>query len=183
MALPMQPQQPGYSNSHQLPTSYAQPVAAAHPPSSMVTPYPPAPLGSPYAPATDLEQGQGDDGYPAGSFLHAPLTAHVGVGASGQPGGYNASGADWAAPAAQGDRPSIRPPVASPLQPGQSAQGNAGGQGRRTAGGQSLGGDDLGIEESEYDTPAYLRRSRGSQSSASAGHDYSALGFRMPGDK
>ena len=75
--------------------------------------------------------------------------------------------------------PSIRPPVASPLSPGQP------GGGRRNAGGQgSLEGDGLGIEESEYDTPAYLRRSRGAaQASGPSGHDYAAMGYRMPADK
>jgi hypothetical protein len=78
--------------------------------------------------------------------------------------------------------------VASPLSPGQGGPGP--GPNRRSAGGggqPSLGGDDLGIEESEYDTPAYLRRSRGAAGHASAGgtsaQDYAAMGYRMPADK
>jgi hypothetical protein len=157
--------------SHHMPASYAQPVAAAHAPASAVTPYPPAPLGSPYGPASDLDPDFGADG--PGSFMQAPLTAHLGA----------VPGAEWPS----SSPPSIRPPVASPLSPGQG--GNPGGN-RRTAGqgGQSsLSGDELGIEESEYDTPAYLRRSRGAASSNNAqqasAHDYAALGYRMPEGK
>ena len=66
--------------------------------------------------------------------------------------------------------------------------GGPGGNRRSAAGGQpSLGGDELGIEESEYDTPAYLRRSRGGAGHASAGgtsaQDYAAMGYRMPEGK
>jgi cell division protein FtsZ len=55
--------------------------------------------------------------------------------------------ADWS----QGEaRPIIRPPVSSPLAGATPT--------RRTA---PMGGEDLGIEESEYDKPAYLRRGVG----------------------
>ena len=161
----------GYAIAQQVP-AYA-PVAAAHAPSSALTPYPPAPLGSPYATASDYDPDTAPDGYGPGSFMHAPLTAHVGA----------VPGQEWGPSSGP---PSIRPPVASPLSPGQGGPG----PGRRNAagGGQpSLGGDDLGIEESEYDTPAYLRRSRGTGAQANAGgtsaHDYAALGYRMPADK
>jgi len=176
MALPMSAsgsiQVPGgYAVAQQVP-AYA-PVAHAQVPASAVTPYPPAPLGSPYAPATDLDPEFGHDLTGPNSFVHGPLTAHVGA----------VPGQEWAPSSGP---PSIRPPVASPLSPGQGAPG----PNRRSAagGGQpSLGGDDLGIEESEYDTPAYLRRSRGAAGHASAGgtsaQDYAAMGYRMPADK
>jgi hypothetical protein len=109
--------------------------------------------------------------------MHAPLTAHVGA----------VPGQEWGPPPGVSGPPSIRPPVASPLSSGQG-QGGAGGNRRSAAGGQpSLGGDELGIEESEYDTPAYLRRSRGGAGHASAGgtsaQDYAAMGYRMPEGK
>jgi hypothetical protein len=179
MALPMSAsgsiQVPGgYAVAQQVPSAGFAPVPAAHAPSSALTPYPPAPLGSPYATASDFDPDTSPDGYGPGSFVHAPLTAHVGA----------VPGHEWAAPAASGP-PSIRPPVASPLSPGQG--GTPGGNRRSAAGQPSLGGDDLGIEESEYDTPAYLRRSRGTASHASAGgtsaSDYAAMGYRMPEGK
>jgi cell division protein FtsZ len=165
----------GYAVAQQVP-AYA-PVMATQAPASSITPYPPAPLGSPYATASDLDPEVGHDGYgQPGSFMHAPLTAHVGA----------APGQEWGPPGVSGP-PSIRPPVASPLSSGQG-QGGPGGNRRSAAGGQpSLGGDELGIEESEYDTPAYLRRSRGGAGHASAGgtsaQDYAAMGYRMPEGK
>jgi cell division protein FtsZ len=146
-----------------IPAGYGPPVATAVPPATSTTPYPAAPLGAPYSHAVSGEIDQGEpvhDGYPtAASFVHAPLTAHVSVAPSTD---WNATGGT--------ERP-IRPPVPSPLSGGQ-------GHGNRrnsAAGGPTLPGDDLGIEESEYDTPAYLRRAR-------AGQDY-GNGYRMPGEK
>jgi hypothetical protein len=106
------------------------------------------------------------DAYPmAQSFVHAP-GAH---GVMGNMGGYPSSG-EW--PQQSGERPSIRPPAPSPL---SSASG---GQTRRNPGvGQApaMPADELGIEESQYDTPAYLRRSR-----TPAGNDYASMSYRMP---
>ena len=188
--------------AYSSPSSYVPPVAAAHLQGSSVTPYPPAPLGSPYAPALDVDPAEfGHEAYPTpASFGHAPLTAHMPVapapspaqpmsaasgysqpvgyaqaGAYGQPGanGYNGSGmGEWAQPPA-GDRPSIRPPAPSPLS-GPGAAGAAA-NGRRTGGHPTLPSDDLGIEESEYDTPAYLRRSR-----SSGTPEYAMAAYRMP---
>jgi hypothetical protein len=165
-------------------------VAAMGGPSS-VTPYPPAPLGSPYAPALDhepMDTGMSHDAYPTpGSFVHAPLTAHVGVQSGPGPVGGNAyanvGAGDWSVGGGNpggGDRPNIRPPVPSPLsQSGGPGNGGAPGNNRRSASGNNMplpSGDDLGIEESEYDTPAYLRRSRG----GAGAHDYAAMSYRMP---
>jgi hypothetical protein len=57
---------------------------------------------------------------------------------------------DWAAPPE--GRPIIRPPV------GSSAAANATGDRRRTPMMPALAAEDLGIEESEFDKPTYLRR-------------------------
>jgi cell division protein FtsZ len=184
MALPVQV--PAYQSNL---AGGVAPVAALAAPASSVTPYPPAPLGSPYAPALDHEPMEmGHDAYPTpGSFVHAPLTAHVGVAGGPGPVGGNAyanvGAGDWGV-GGGGDRPNIRPPVPSPLsQPGGPGGGAGPGPGgnRRASGtgGNNMAlpsGDDLGIEESEYDTPAYLRRSRGGAS----GHDYAAMSYRMP---
>ena len=78
---------------------------------------------------------------------------------------------DWAAGSAE--RPNIRPPVPSPLSAGGPPQT------RRGSGNTpNLPSDDLGIEESEYDTPAYLRRAR-----TGGAADYGMSGYRMPSDK
>jgi cell division protein FtsZ len=190
--LPMQAQQPHQPMAYASPSNYVPPVAAAHPPASSVTPYPPAPLGSPYAPAIDADPAEfGHEGYPtAASFAHAPLTAHLPLAqasappaqpmsqASGysQPSGYNGSGmGEWAQ---SGERPSIRPPAPSPLSAGPGGPGGPGGTPpggtRRSNPHPSLPSDDLGIEESEYDTPAYLRRSR-----TPSTPEY-AMAYRMP---
>ena len=181
MPLPMHSPQ-----MHQVPASYGAPVASAHAPSSSLTPYPPAPLGSPYAPALDADPAEfGHEAYPTpASFVHAPLTAHVPApqapppsqamgsgsgysqpqhsynGGMNAPSSYNGSGlGEWAmANPPSGERPSIRPPAPSPLSAPGGNQGNQGN--RRTSPHPTLPSDDLGIEESEYDTPAYLRRSR-----------------------
>jgi hypothetical protein len=185
--LPMQAAQAHQPMAYASPSSYVPPVAAAHPPASSVTPYPPAPLGSPYAPASDADPAEfGHEGYPtAAAFAHAPLTAHMPSAqasappaqpmsqASGysQPSGYNGSGmGEWSQ---TGERPSIRPPAPSPLSAGPGAPG-APGPSRRGSPHPTLPSDELGIEESEYDTPAYLRRSR----TASTG-EY-AMAYRMP---
>jgi cell division protein FtsZ len=169
--FPMQPHAGAYAHQHvayaPIPPGYGPPVAAAMPPSAGTTPYPAAPLGSPYVAAADPEQVDGaHDTYPTQpSFVHNPLTAHVSVAQN--PGPAYGNG-DWAS-AGTGER-TIRPAVPSPL------SGGNGGTGRRNLNGApALPSDDLGIEESEYDTPAYLRRAR-------AGHDY-GMGHRLAGEK
>jgi cell division protein FtsZ len=141
---------------------YAQPVASMAAPASAITPYPPPPLGAPFPLAQDMD-GQMDagmEGYPAG-YGHAPLGAN----------GYAASVSGEWPPA--GDRPNIRPQAPSPL-----GAGNAGGSRRNQVAAPIMAGDDqLGIEESHYDTPAYLRRAR--QPVGGSG-DYAAMSYRMP---
>jgi cell division protein FtsZ len=167
---------PGYA--HQpvsyapIPPGYGPPVAASVPPGASTTPYPAAPLGSPYTHAVsgEIEGADSPHDYPGAqpSFVHAPLTAHVSVAPS----------VDWNGGGVE--RP-IRPAVPSPLSGGGNGQGHgqahgqAHGNVRRNGAGPALPTDDLGIEESEYDTPAYLRRAR-------ASHDYGG-GYRMPGEK
>jgi cell division protein FtsZ len=165
MALPMQ-----HPHAH-----YAQPVASAHAPSSGITPYPPPPLGSPFPLAADGEHDMGD-GYPTvASFVHAP-------GAHGYPpnptmgmqaGGYSASG-EWAQVNDRPSGPNIRPQAPSPLSAAQAAASRRNGS-AMAAPPPPMPSDELGIEESQYDTPAYLRRSR-----TPAGHDYAAMSYRMP---
>jgi cell division protein FtsZ len=168
MAVPNHPPA-GYA--HQQVTyapipGYGPPVASTSPPAAATTPYPASPLGSPYSHAVSGEIDHGEpahEAYPThASFVHAPLTAHVSVAPS----------ADWGA--GGGAERTIRPAVPSPL---SSNGGQGHGNGRRSAGGNgpAMPGDDLGIEESEYDTPAYLRRAR-------ASGDY-GNGYRMPGEK
>ncbi len=147
----------------QLQSHFAQPVASAHAPGSTITPYPPAPLGSPFPLANDMDEM--GDGYPPG-FGHAPLgqpQSYV-AGPNNGHGGYSAAG-EWSA-----DRPNIRPQAPSPLGQAQAAPT------RRNGGPATMasGGDELGIEESHYDTPAYLRRR------TPAGNDYAAMSYRMP---
>jgi cell division protein FtsZ len=175
MALPMQTQGYGHHgvSSGQMPQlqphHYGPPIASAQPPSSTITPYPPSPLGSPFPLAADMDGGELPvDAYPmAQSFVHAPGAHGVMGGAHG--GGYPSSG-EW--PQQSGERPNIRPPAPSPLAPG------GGGQTRRNpavGAAPSMPADELGIEESQYDTPAYLRRSR-----TPGGNDYASMSYRMP---
>jgi cell division protein FtsZ len=136
---------------------YAQPVASAAAPGSSITPYPPAPLGSPFPLAQDMD-GSEVEGYPAG-YGHPPVG-----------NGYSASASGEWPPS---DRPNIRPQAPSPL--GANNQPGSGRRGSQVAAPVMAGDDQLGIEESHYDTPAYLRRSR-----QPAGHDYAAMSYRMP---
>jgi cell division protein FtsZ len=177
MALPMQ-----HQHAH-----YAQPVASAQPPAHTITPYPPPPLGSPFPLAADGEHDLGE-GYPTAGFVHAP-GAHGGFPANGgyppangggyapspatMNGSYSASG-EWGQVSDRPSGPNIRPQAPSPLSAAQAAAAS-----RRTgsvmAAPPPMPSDELGIEESQYDTPAYLRRSR-----TPAGHDYAAMSYRMP---
>ncbi len=170
-----QPHVPAGSYAHQhvayapIPPGYGPPVAAVMPPAAGTTPYPAAPLGSPYVAAADPDHvDSGHETYPTQpSFVHQPLTAHVSVAQNG--GGTGSYGpGDWAS-SGTGER-TIRPPVPSPL-----ASGNGTGRRNVSNGAPALPSDDLGIEESEYDTPAYLRRAR-------AGHDY-GMGHRVAQEK
>ena len=152
-----------------IPPGYGPPVMATMPPTAGTTPYPAASLGSSHAQSGVIDSDHGavsHEPHPTqGSYMHAPLTSHVSVAGGGAVNAY-ANGGDWAA----AERP-IRPAVPSPLSAG-------GGNVRRNGngnGGPALPSDELGIEESEYDSPAYLRRAR-------ASHDYSS-GYRMPSDK
>ncbi len=86
------------------------------------------------------------------------------------------SPAEWAAP---GDsRPIvIRPQVASPMSPGASAPAQ-----RRSSSMSAMGSEDLGIEESEFDKPTYLRRSMNMQAQDS-GSGVTLPALRVPGDQ
>jgi cell division protein FtsZ len=150
MGVPMQPM-PAMQTIPQ--PHYAQPVASAAAPGSSVTPYPPAPLGSPFPLAQDMDNEI--ESYPAG-YGHPPMG-----------NGYASASGEW--PPAE--RPNIRPQAPSPLGAGNQP-GNRRGQ---VAAPVMAGDDQLGIEESHYDTPAYLRRSR-----QPGGHDYAAMSYRMP---
>jgi cell division protein FtsZ len=179
MTLPMQPQQQpvayGQAAQNYAPAPAAQaysyaPAAAAPVYAPTLSPYAPTP--SPYAPVPEAGSDIDihTDPYPAPApYMHAPLTAHVPVAPA--PSGNGGYANDWPA-AVAAERPNIRPPVPSPL---QSSPGSASAQQpRRTAGSIQALADELGIEESEYDTPAYLRRSR-----ASGSHD--TMSYRLPG--
>jgi cell division protein FtsZ len=167
MALPMQHQHPQHAHSH-----YAPPVASAQAPNSNITPYPPPPLGSPFPLAADNEHDLGE-GYPAvNSFVHAP-GAHGGYAPAPMGvGGYSASG-EWSQVSDRPSGPNIRPQAPSPLSAAQAAASRR--NGSAMAAPPPMPSDELGIEESQYDTPAYLRRSR-----TPAGHDYAAMSYRMP---
>jgi cell division protein FtsZ len=164
MALPMQHQHPHVQH-------YAQPVASAHAPNSSVTPYPPPPLGSPFPLAADGEHDL-SEGYPAmNSFVHAPGAQGYAPGPTGA-GAYSASG-EWSQVSDRPSGPNIRPQAPSPLSAAQAAASRR--NSSAMAAPPPMPSDELGIEESQYDTPAYLRRSR-----TPAGHDYAAMSYRMP---
>jgi hypothetical protein len=149
---------------------YAQPVASAHAPNSAITPYPPPPLGSPFPLAADSEHDMGE-GYPAmNSFVHAPGAQGYAPGQVA--GGYSASG-EWSQVSERPSGPNIRPQAPSPLSAAQAAASRR--NSSAMAAPPPMPSDELGIEESQYDTPAYLRRSR-----TPAGHDYAAMSYRMP---
>jgi cell division protein FtsZ len=185
MSLPMQPAPQAAPLApapvaHAVHPGYAPPIAGqpyppAPGPGPGFAPMTPAPVAS-YAPASDSSDYVeiSTDPYPTPAFVHAPLTAHVGVSpataGAHPPAGYGGP-AEWPA-AAPADRPNIRPPVPSPLSsPGGTPP-------RRTASGvTALHSDDLGIEESEYDSPAYLRRAR-----SSSPHE-ATMSYRLPGNE
>jgi cell division protein FtsZ len=148
------------------------PSVPATMPSMVATPYPGSPLGAPFVHAPFIDPDHVEvtqEPYPThGAYLHAPLTAHVAVAGGAAVNAY-ANGGDWGA-GSSAER-TIRPAVPSPLSASGASNGRRNGNGAPTL----PSGDDLGIEENEYDTPAYLRRAR-------ASHDYSA-GYRMPIDK
>jgi FtsZ family, C-terminal domain len=151
---------------------FSQPVASAQAPGSTVTPYPPAPLGSPFPLANDVDPGV-DDTYPtlgAPAYVHAPLGAHPGY-ATGN-GSYSASG-EWPP---GGDRPNIRPQAPSPLSTASGAPTRR--NQTQVNAPPAMPADELGIEESHYDTPAYLRRPRAQ--AAGGGLDYASMSYRMP---
>jgi cell division protein FtsZ len=137
MALPMQ-----------QPISYgAAPAASARAPQPeadygemVVEPYP----LQPYPPVAAVA-------YPP-PVAPMPLAPSAQLSAGAMPG-YGAASEQWAPPPE--GRPIIRPPVTTST----NAAAQAGGNGRRTPIiPAALAAEDLGIEESEYDKPAYLRR-------------------------
>jgi hypothetical protein len=88
----------------------------------------------------------------------------VAGGSYGAPGGPPP--ADWQTPGPAADKPIIRPAVSSPMAPAP---------GRRAAGGPVASFEELGIEDSELDSPTFMRR-RTTDGMAAAG-------YRVPGDK
>jgi cell division protein FtsZ len=139
MALPMQPP----------PVSYGSlPTASARPPQQPESEYgeivvEPYPL-QPYPPVAAVA-------YPP-PVAPMPLAPSAQVSAGAMPA-YAAQAEQWA-PQPEG-RPIIRPPVTtSTSSAAQTAVGNS----RRTPIIPAMAAEDLGIEESEYDKPAYLRR-------------------------
>ena len=92
------------------------------------------------------------------------------------PHGPRLGGAQRGLGAGGGAERTIRPAVPSPLSSNGAARATATAGAAPAATAPAMPGDDLGIEESEYDTPAYLRRARG------LGSDYGG-GYRMPGEK
>jgi hypothetical protein len=138
MALPMQPQP--------QPVAYGSPpVASARAPQPepeyemIVEPYP----LQPYPPVAAVA-------YPP-PVAPMPLAPSAQLNAGAVPG-YGAASEQWAPPPE--GRPIIRPPVTSSAN--ASAQNGAN---RRTPIiPAALAAEDLGIEENEFDKPAYLRR-------------------------
>jgi cell division protein FtsZ len=150
----------GVSNPHASSTGIAPSPYAAAPGAA------PTAIQNVAGDSTEYAEMSAEAYPPAPGYVHAPLTAHVSV-SPGAAGAYGPN--DW--PSANPERPNIRPPVPSPLSSG-------GGPARRASGSPStLATDDLGIEENEYDSPAYLRRGR-----SSAAQEANAT-YRFPGDK
>jgi hypothetical protein len=139
MALPMQPPAPVSYGT--MPTASArQPQAESDYGEMVVEPYP----LQPYPPVAAVA-------YPP-PVAPMPLAPSAQLNASNHPS-YAAQAEQWAAPPE--GRPIIRPPVTSATNAGsQSMAGNS----RRTPIIPAMAAEELGIEESEYDKPAYLRR-------------------------
>jgi len=137
MALPMQ--QPVAYGSLPARSTQPQPVVQTPAPESdygemSVEPYP----LQPYPPVAAVA-------YPA-PVAPMPLAPSAQM----SPAGYGPATEQWAAPPE--GRPIIRPPVTS------STSASVAGNSRRTPLMPALAAEDLGIEENEYDKPAYLRR-------------------------
>jgi cell division protein FtsZ len=151
MALPMQP------------TAYAPAFSAPPPPPPVLatSPVPPwaqptavAPRGYAIAPGRQIE-GASEMGVGFEEFYeNVEQFASAPVASSQQPttpGGFGiATSAEWT-PA---ERPVIRPPVA----PSAAVPPNGGPPRRMSSQVANRPADDLGVEESEFDKPTYLRR-------------------------
>ncbi|HVX94039.1 MAG TPA: cell division protein FtsZ [Polyangia bacterium] len=148
MALPMQ-------------AASQMPVASAAPPASMpgwaqpTTVAPVAPRGYAVAPGRQFEGAQGEPVYDEfyDNLEQVPAAPIATTQAPTAPGGFGiAPSAEWT-PA---ERPIIRPPV----QAAAGASAAPGGPPPRRMSSQvaSRPADELGVEESEFDKPTYLRR-------------------------
>ena len=158
MALPMQPTQ-YVVQSPQYAPQYAPQVAVPVPPPPALAPPWAQPGGATptrgyaVAPGRQFEGGEP----PIEEFYENLEQLPAAPGAASQqptaPGGFGiATAAEWT-PA---ERPIIRPPVA----PGAGASASPGGPPPRRMSSQmsSRPADELGVEESEFDKPTYLRR-------------------------
>jgi cell division protein FtsZ len=151
MALPMQPTM--YAQAPMPQAVYAQaPAPQAAPPGAQPGGAPQA-RGYAVAPGRQIE-GAGDPGLEE-FYENLEQIPAAPVASSQQPtapGGFGiASAVEWT-PA---ERPIIRPPVANP---GASAPPPNGGPPRRLSSQLARTADELGVEESEFDRPTYLRR-------------------------
>jgi cell division protein FtsZ len=154
MALPMQP--PAYAQQAPM-HSQGGPIATITTGQQQVPPW--------AQPTSVAPRAYASPGHAAGSAAEAPAyeefyemeqTPSAPI-ASGQaptaPGGYGAPAAEWT-PA---ERPVIRPPVTAAV-PGGTQMGTGQPQRRMSSQVAARPADDLGVEESEFDKPTYLRR-------------------------
>jgi cell division protein FtsZ len=152
MALPMQPTAYAPAPTYAPPPP---PVAATSPVPPWAQPTAVAPRGYAIAPRRQIE-GASEMGVGFEEFYENVEQVPPGPVASTQaptaPGGYGiATAAEWT-PA---ERPVIRPPVGAPA---AAAPQNGGPQRRMSSQVAARPADELGVEESEFDKPTYLRR-------------------------
>jgi hypothetical protein len=111
-------------------------------------------------PAAALDLGElADDGYPqpyppVTTAVNYPSVSPMPLAASGSIGTAAYPNSDWSS----ADRPIIRPQIGSGIGSGMGSTPPPADR-RRTPMMPALAAEDLGIEESEFDKPTYLRRS------------------------
>ena len=148
--------------SHQMPLPMSAPSMSSSPAPMAVAQAVPPTEPTDYADVAT-------EPYPSGAPWAQPMT-RVPVATMTAPYGIagSAPATDWQTPAAT-DRPVIRPAVISPIPPPMGAPLTA----RRTPP-PGAAFEDLGIEDSELDSPTFMRR---------RSEGLPAVGYRLPGDK
>jgi cell division protein FtsZ len=151
---PPPPQSFGSAATMVMPSLGAPPVSQPSPPPSWGHPAGPTPHGGYAAPAPRAAETLSEpidnlDDFYVGADYGTPVPTQPLPAQPAAPVGFGiAPASEWGAPA---ERPIIRPPVS----------GLGGPQARRMSAQSPTvrgGADDLGVEESEFDKPTYLRR-------------------------